>query len=233
MVFTVKKLIVFEGIDNSGKTSISRRLLEVMNEDLAALLHHVGHDHAPADIKDLASSWEGQPWIWSKEPQFSTEEADLLNSDALPVSEAYREYKFLESRMRNQNVYQENNVILDRYLWTGLAYAKVFSPSCYEFVTHLYTNYNIFKKPDLVIFVDTPLQVCHEREPAVPVSRLEKIRSAYMDTKILVERVCPVVTISGEGNIEQNLEGAVDEVRKALVQWNSMRFMFLKDFPAH
>lgn len=225
------KLIVFEGIDNSGKTTISRKILEALNLDRDVVISHILHEHARGDYADLMSSWEGRPWMWTKEPTFTTEEADFLNSGDPRVTEAYREYKFLECRLKNQATYKENNTILDRYLWTGLAYAKVFSPAQYEFVSHMYSNYDLFKKPDLVIFVDTPVELCHEREPAVSIERLTRIRQAYLDTQYLMD--CPIVTISGEGSLDKNVEAAMEAVKQQLIAWNSMRFLFLKEFPVH
>ncbi|MFA5436329.1 MAG: hypothetical protein WC372_09870, partial [Candidatus Neomarinimicrobiota bacterium] len=122
------KLIVFEGIDNSGKTSISKGVLQLLQKDF------------PLDN-----------WVWGKEPDFSTEEADRLNDPARKNNEADREILFLESRLRQLPKYRESNVVLDRYLWTGIAYSKLFSPSVFSFVSRLYQNENIFKVPDITV----------------------------------------------------------------------------------
>lgn len=170
-----KLLIVFEGIDNSGKTSLSKGVCE--------------------RLKD---------WTWAKEPLFTTEEADRLNNPDNKINECERELLFLESRIRRQPAYQNNNVILDRYLWTGMTYAEVFSPSVYEFSTYLYQNYNIFRKPDFTVFVDTPVEVCQKREPSLTIERLDTIRKAYLNNQKYVNT--DILTISGEGNLKYNID---------------------------
>ena len=167
------RLIVFEGVDNSGKTTLSKSLQLMM------------------------------PWYtWTKEPVFSTEQADRLNSPEFKGQDAKREVLFLESRLSQQQLYNDYPCLLDRYLWTGLAYAKAFSPSIYNFAEALYTNHNIFKKPDLYIFMETPLEKCYDREPALKnePGRLEKIRQAYRDTESLIDS--PIEYI--DGNLDQN-----------------------------
>lgn len=62
-------LVVFEGIDNSGKTTVSKELVKLF-----------------------------PGFSWTKEPTFSTEQADRLNSPEC-TDENYRESLFLESRL--------------------------------------------------------------------------------------------------------------------------------------
>lgn len=178
------RFIVFEGVDNSGKTTVSKEIQKMM------------------------------PWFtWTKEPVFSTEQADRLNSDEYKGKDAKREVLFLESRLSQQNLYKENPCLLDRYLWTGLAYAKAFSPSIYSFAEALYTNHNIFKKPDLYIFMDTPLESCYDREPALKKEpgRLERIRQAYRDTEHLIDT--PIEYIDGS----KSLVECIDAVKTVIV----------------
>jgi thymidylate kinase len=181
-------LIVFEGIDNSGKTSISQGVFDLL-------------------LKEQPGSW-----IWTKEPDFSTEEADRLNDPTKPMNEVEREILFLESRLRQMPKYQSSNVILDRYLWTGMAYAKVFSPSTFPFVSKLYQSHNIFKIPTLTIFVDTPVEVCQSREPALSLERLNKIRDAYMDTRANITGRIEVM--DGVGDLASNVEKAYNFVKR-------------------
>lgn len=171
------RFIVFEGVDNSGKTTLSKSLQKIM------------------------------PWFtWTKEPVFSTEQADRLNSPEFKGQDAKREVLFLESRLSQQSLYNEKPCLLDRYLWTGLAYAKAFSPSIYNFAEALYTNHNIFKKPDLYIFMETPLEKCYDREPALKKEpgRLERIRQAYRDTESLIDS--PIEYIDGSKSLEECIE---------------------------
>lgn len=171
------RFIVFEGVDNSGKTTISKEIQKLM------------------------------PWFtWTKEPVFSTEQADRLNSDEYKGKDAKREVLFLESRLSQQNLYRKKPCLLDRYLWTGIAYAKAFSPSIYSFAEALYMNHNIFKKPDLYIFMETPLETCYDREPALKKEpgRLERIRQSYKDTEHLIDS--PIEYIDGTKSIEECIE---------------------------
>lgn len=165
-------LIVFEGIDNSGKTTLSKRIAE-MHPELT----------------------------WTKEPTFTTKMADLLNSGDEP-DQYKRELMFLASRIEQQKLYQQKACIVDRYLWTGMAYAKVFSPDVYELCVGMYTNYNVFKKPDLYVFMETPIETCHAREEAVSVERLASIRKAYEDTLDIVKST-PVVTLNGSMTVDE------------------------------
>ena len=171
------RFIVFEGVDNSGKTTISKEIQKLM------------------------------PWFtWTKEPVFSTEQADRLNSGEYKGQDAKREVLFLESRLSQQNLYRTKPCLLDRYLWTGLAYAKAFSPSIYSFTEALYTNHNIFKKPDLYIFMETPLETCYNREPALKKEpgRLERIRQSYKNTEHLIDSL--IEYIDGTKSIEECIE---------------------------
>lgn len=174
-------LIVFEGVDNSGKTTISKIIAKRYPE-----------------------------FKWSKEPLFSTEEADRLNSDEFKGKDAKREVFFLEGRLRQQEFYRDNMVLLDRYLWSGLAYAKAFSPSIYSFCEELYQDFNIFKKPDLYIFMETPLDTCYDREPKLKETpgRLETLRSAYADTEKFIGNT-PVVYIDGTKTVDECVDDCV------------------------
>lgn len=173
--------IVFEGIDNSGKTTLSKALA--------------------AKYTDFK---------WTKEPNFTTEEADRLNSPEC-TDDAYREVLFLEGRLRNQGIYRSSPVFLDRYLWSGLAYAKAFSPSVYNFCVALYQDYRIFRKPSLTIFMETPVETCQRREPALSIDRLNMLRQAYRDTEQYVNT--PIAYIDGSRTQEECFAAAETVLR--------------------
>lgn len=177
-------MIVFEGIDNSGKTTLSKRFLE-----------HVRRTS------------QGEPWHWTKEPDFTTEEADRLNDPSQNIDEYCREEMFLASRMRRQSFYKENNCVVDRYLWTGLAYAKIFSPNAYPFAEKIYTG-NIFVKPNMYIFVDTPVEICDQRDPSVGLDRLRRLRQAYLDVMPLIRQ--PILTVESVGNIDDAVSTLIE-----------------------
>lgn len=178
----MKPFIVFEGIDNSGKTTVSRKLLE---------------------------RYPSENVVWSKEPIFSTEEADRLNSPEC-TDEGAREWMFMRSRIRQQEVYNNTICLLDRYLWTGMAYAKAFSPSILGMCIEAYQDYSIFRKPDLTFFMETPLETCLSREPSVGICRLRNIREAYRDTEQYVNT--PIVYIDGTMSVDECVEFCAAEL---------------------
>jgi thymidylate kinase len=205
-------LIVFEGIDNSGKTSISQGVQKMLMADHLNLLKEYTKREGNATLENYVHT--NGSWVWSKEPDFSTQEADRLNDTSKPMDEVEREILFLESRLRQLPKYHSNSTILDRYLWTGMAYAKVFSNSTFPFVSKLYQSHNIFKAPALTIFVDTPVEVCQQREPDLTLERLNKIRDAYLETEQFVQG--PIHRISGEGSLEDNVKAAWEIIRVEL-----------------
>lgn len=149
--------ICFEGIDNSGKTTLSKMLMQ----------HYNGI--GPVECN----------YAWTKEPSFSSEEADRLNLHTADENE--REALFLESKIRNQAfVMSQTNLIMDRYIVSGLVYSKVFSPSCYRLLRSIYMG-PMFRKPDLHIFVDTDPKICVSRGAEQSIEELQMLRAAYVE----------------------------------------------------
>lgn len=225
------KLIVFEGIDNSGKTTISKELQKILTKDSNDLRVHFMSMEGPEkndSLKSLALDWHST-WAWNKEPTFSTEQADKLNNGDMDGNE--REVLFLESRLERQKDYARTSTVLDRYLWTGLAYAKNFSQECYPFLEKLYVNYNIFKKPDLMIFLDTPVETCHEREPSVSIERLNNLRDAYLDTKGLFENDIRIEIVDGSGTVEEITARCLELVKEEIFTEDSFRIQSNPEFP--
>lgn len=176
--------ISFEGIDGSGKSTLSVRFTEYLNNSYRDEFNLLKIDPHLGDF------------IWTKEPLFTTEEADRLNSPEYK-NQYKREALFFESRLNHQEAMAGKNIVCDRYIWSGLAYSTLFSPACYDFATELYLNTSIFLQPDLYIFVDTPVDVCYtRRDSEVPMDRLNSIRNAYFATKGLLKS--PVLTVSNE-----------------------------------
>lgn len=192
-------LIVFEGVDRSGKSTLSVKLCDWLNNKDMTFLSN--------KVKGLAD----KSFMWTKEPLFTSEEADRLNSPECD-NEYGREALFFESRLNHQLLLAQNNCVCDRYIWSGLAYAKMFSPNCYEFAKALYLNERIFVQPDLYVFVDTPIEVCHQRGPEVEVERLKKIRECYEETKAYIKS--PLITISNEYDEEISFNNLIEIVQK-------------------
>lgn len=132
------KFIVIEGCDNSGKSTLAEYLGKVIPN-----------------------------CVNYKEPNFSSEQSDALNF--LCENAFDREAIFLEDHLLAQEKYEEalasgQNVILDRYLWTGLAYLSAFTPDvlpAYEAI-YLKTK-NLFLVPDAYMFIKTPSEALYAR----------------------------------------------------------------------
>lgn len=150
-------LIVLEGIDCSGKSTIAKLLAEKLG---------YRHEH---------------------EPTFSSEEADDLNFKGMDGWQ--REFFFMKDRMLHQDVLENHNVVLDRYIWTGLAYAQCFSPEVVPMMKSVYALNLEFKQPDLTFFIDMPPETAYElnlsrekdKNEKLNIDTLETIRQAYYD----------------------------------------------------
>ena len=209
--------ISFEGIDGSGKTTLSQLVAQKINivqrkslpgdPGLRKELHEV----LPAVVTPL---WND--FFWTKEPTFSSEQADRLNLNGM--DSVHREIEFLIDRIAHQDclrgagMYEPargtRNVVCDRYVWSGLAYCKVFNPSVYDFVAALYSH-RYFMKPDLYVFVDTPPEVCCQRR-RVPgqYSNMVALLEAYKATEPIINKESAVYTVDGT----EDLEGLTDEL---------------------
>jgi thymidylate kinase len=182
--------IVFCGIDGCGKTTLSQ------------LVHQRLSSKTPSSRTDF---------IWTKEPTFSSEQADSLNLKGMDSAD--REVEFMIDRVMHQEILRgsgmfepaagrQRHVICDRYIWSGLAYAKVFNPSVYDFVKAVY-KHQFFIKPNLYIFVDTPPEICclRRRVPA-QLSNLIKLREAFLEVEPLITADSAVMRVDGTENLE-------------------------------
>jgi thymidylate kinase len=192
-------LIIFDGIDKVGKSTLSVNFTQYLNklyrdeDGLLKIDPHFGD------------------FIWTKEPLFTTEEADFLNSPGY-IDEYRRERIFFESRMNHQKLIAGKNVVCDRYIWSGLAYANKYSPGCFRFAKELYLSENLFIRPDLYIFVDTPPEICASRDAALDLDVLRELRESFLKTKDYIKT--PIITIQavdGEESTLRNLINIFDE----------------------
>jgi thymidylate kinase len=192
-------LIVFEGIDRSGKSSLSVNFIQYLNQF----------------FKDGVGLLKVDPhfgdFVWTKEPLFTSEEADLLNSPGY-VDEYRRERLFFESRIRHQKMLAGKNVVCDRYLWSGIAYANKYSPGCFRLAKELYLSESLFIQPDLYIFVDTPPEVCASRDASLDLDVLRELWHSYMKTKDYIKTpVITVQSVDGEDNAMRELIRVFEE----------------------
>jgi thymidylate kinase len=191
--------IVFEGVDRCGKSSLSVNFTQYLNKlyrDEEGLLKADPH------FGDF---------IWTKEPLFTSEEADLLNSPGY-MDEYKRERLFFESRMKHQKLIAGKNVVCDRYIWSGLAYAHKYSQGCFRFAKELYLCETIFIQPDLYIFVDTPPEICASRDASLDLDVLRELRDSYTKTRDYIRS--PVITlpyVDGEADSLKSLIALFEE----------------------
>lgn len=193
-----KKLIVLEGIDCSGKSMYSRMLTERL-------------------VKKFG---EGS-WIHEHEPTFSSQESDALNFSKL--SPWRREYYFMMDRKKHQETLKENNVVLDRYILTGLAYAQTFGPEVISMVKDIYGDDKEFKHPDIMFFIDmepmNALAINESRKsspeynPKLTLETLKKLRVGFI-THIQTMREWGVQTIT-----IQPFFGDIDRTFESILNW--------------
>lgn len=159
-----KKLIVFEGTDLSGKTTIA---------------------------KEMAKRFD---FTFEHEPTFSSAYADEINFKGLNAYQ--REFYFMIDRYKHQEIIQMNDVILDRYRLTGIAYARVFGPEALEMAHSIYSLQE-FKKPDLTIFVDmhpeNAMKLNELRKdstdfnPKLTIEKLQQLRQSYYNEMVFAQ----------------------------------------------
>lgn len=172
--------IVFEGIDGGGKTYLSKNLHKKLIE---------------------SPKHKDENWKWDKEPTFGTEMADELNQID-KGDEFARERLFFDDRVAHQPFLRANNVICDRYIWVGIAYAKIFSPKTYETMREIYLNSKIFIHPDWYVFVDTPIDICLSRKVDFDKNTLEKLRDSYYEVIDSIKQRSKVLIIESIGDPE-------------------------------
>lgn len=185
----MKKFIVFEGIDGCGKTTLSKNVATALN------------------------CW------WTKEPTFSSEQADLLNLKS--KNKVEREVEFAVDRIKHGVEINSRNkdVVCDRYIWTGLAYCLKYNESAFEFVKALYSH-DFFLKPDYYIFVDTPVEICYQRSlgrtgsSPQSLEDLKKIRDCFLVTREIIEKTSKVFVIQAIGDSDVLVNNVLKEINK-------------------
>jgi len=193
--------IAFEGINRAGKSTLSVKFAEYLNscvvDGLIKLDPHFGD------------------YIWTKEPSFSREEANLLNTPGY-VDEYRRERIFFESRIRHQNFIVAKNVICEQYLWSGIAYAYKYSPQSFRMIKELYSSENLFIQPDLYIFLDTPVEICSERDLSLDIDIQREILEAYNKTMEYIK--VPIISFQAVGDEQESLHHLIvlfeDHIKK-------------------
>lgn len=168
--------IVFEGIDGSGKTVLSKLFSERMG------------------------------FQKTKEPTFSSQEAESLNLSKMNENDREAMFlidRFRHQAQIKQMLESGQGVVCDRYLWAALAYSRVFSPSTYPFLKSVYIS-ELWLQPDVYVLVDTPINVCLERKEDYPEELLTKVSASYEETSELI--TVPIIEVQGVDNPESTLD---------------------------
>jgi len=142
--------------------------------------------------------------LYTSEPTFTPEEADALNLGS--KNDIEREIEFAIDRIRHTNniLRKYENIICDRYIWSGLAYCEMYNPIASPFAKALY-KHEFFVKPDVYIFIDTPVEICFKRKKVQPIEHLQKLREAYYKTLPLIQADSEMMYISGMGPVEDSV----------------------------
>lgn len=196
------KLIVFEGIDGSGKTTISRLFFKYLKEN--------GTD----------SSWFREPSDskWGKKIR---ELAD--QKDSIPIEDEFRYFlKDREWDVKNNikpALERGEIVILDRYY---------FSSACYQGARGLNVNKIIDEnrkfspEPDLLFLIDVDIPTAMERIKRSRVTEaklfekepfLVKVRKNYLELQYDFIRI-----IDGSGNIEKVITEVISVFERTFSQ---------------
>jgi len=183
--------IAFEGIERSGKSTISVKFAEFLNnyrdDGLLKLDPHFGD------------------FVWTKEPFFSNDEGKSLNNSGY-IDEYKRERIFFESRILHKNHIMAKNVVVEQYLWSGLSYASVYSPHCFRLLKELYSSDVLFIQPDLYIYIKTPPEICQERDPVLDIDIQLELYEAYdICRKYIKVPIIDIVAMGDESETLQNL----------------------------
>lgn len=144
-------LIVFEGINGSGKTELSREVARKLD------CH------------------------WTKEPRFFTSEEAHAENACMSDEFAREARFLKDRLMHQSEIRKDPSrvVICDRYIWSGLAYSLVYSKSCTPLLSAIYSDPELFVQPDLYIYLATPVRDCTKRRPDLHFGDLVRIADAY------------------------------------------------------
>ena len=175
-------------------------------------------------LKDrLVKKFGDGTWIHEHEPTFTSEEADKLNFGALDPWK--REYYFMKDRMKHQTILRGCNVVLDRYILSGLAYAQIFSPEVIPMIKSIYSNHSEFVYPDAIFFIDmdpiNALAINESRKrtteynPKLTLDILQKLRMGFVShLQTMREWELPVFTIQPFfGDIDKTFESILNIIR--------------------
>jgi dTMP kinase len=186
------KFIVIEGIDGSGKTSQINRLGAYFAENnIPCFVTKEPSDRPIGNLARQAVCGGGK---------------NLLSADALALLFAADRAEHLNKEIRPA-LAAGKVVLCDRFIYSNMAYQGMAVPmwAIASYNERFIKNTEIFEKPDLTIFIDTPPEECTRRIIASRESfelfdgaeTAQKIRSGYFEAFELCKAHMPVTVIDG------------------------------------
>jgi dTMP kinase len=188
------KFIVIEGLDGSGKTTASQRLLEILNEKV------------PKSSKNTF-----EPNDYSAGGQFIR---DVLTKKITDFHPNQLAFSFAANRLdhvtRVVNPWLaggENRLILsDRYYLSSLVYQSVGELK----MADVFELNRFARQPDLTLFVEVSDEICLQRmtnrgqAPELFEEKFEQTRQKYLEAIAFLEKTTGerIVKIDGSGTVE-------------------------------
>ena len=145
------KLLIFEGIDGAGKTTIAKKLYEyLLSQDIPTTFYKEPHHDIPPNSSPFTQMLF-----------FTASRSWLFENHIKP------------------DLQQGKVVILDRSFISTLAYQCLFGGV--DLTLTLELNKKILNGIRFYVFyLDLPPEIAHQRKPELDLKTLEKLRNAYL-----------------------------------------------------
>lgn len=207
-------LIVFEGVDGSGKTTQAARLkrwLEQANDRVLYTKEPTYGDPFGQKLRRaIAGEIEVNPLTLQK--WFIADRDHHLHYDIIP------------------ELGKGETIICDRYFLSTLAYGSLGGENVVDRLVRMHLQIPHFILPDLTLIIDVDAKTAVERQEAVQSGDLDifekeatlaKVRTAY---HVLARRFDNVFTINGERNEEEIFEDVKRYVRHVMERRRAFLF---------
>lgn len=207
--------IVFEGINGAGKTTIIKRLVEIM-KDAGLNVYQIDEINEMSPLSSVLSEMYKTDTFLRMKKSFNTviTESLILAAD----------YHFLQEATKNLQGYK----IFDRDIITQVVYQKYFLASLYGDNNSFFENWEKclkfnMKKIDLIVYIDVPDKVGLERtiqrdgvpfyESDIKIMRdLYKLQKQYA-IKFCEENFIPLILIDGTKGIDENADFLYSKIK--------------------
>jgi dTMP kinase len=204
--------IVIEGIDGSGKSSVTRRLVRVLEATLGRHVKLTFEPHDPSCaglfIRQVLMKKITNIPARTLALAFATNRADHCDREIVP---------FLEQVNGKNRV-----VICDRYYLSSLVYQKT-EDFGFEEIMSLNTS---AKRPDLTLFLTATSKTCYERmrnrgeDKELFEVNLNEIRKRYFEAiEFLRNKGDKILTVESEGTLQEVFEKVKHVVFENAPEW--------------